>query len=151
MLASLVGLSNDKPEVKYYEGLEGLETMRDILIHSGAKAVDAVTTQQFVETTPDETADAHAQRLNKAGMKIRQIILTEEKGRATIKEMRGKTHLTLRYVTVPDSKDFGEVTLFKDSIALIAYLEKPYGFILKSRQISNTAKILFESYWKFSG
>jgi len=141
MLASLVSHSGDKPEVKYYEGTEGLEAMREILMNSGAKEMDIVTTNRHAL---DERG------LIKNAMHFRYIIVipNSEKNKDATKETKGKTTFDFRFVRTPDPKDFGEISVLKNHVALIVNSEKPYGFLVKSKQIANTARAMFEAYWQ---
>lgn len=148
MLSSLISLSGDKPEVKYYEGFEGLEAMRSILVGLAPKEMDVITTRHYVKSIPGESTAVHFYRMGEIGMKVRQAVFTQEKNKPTLKVKQGKGTFEYRYINVSDSKDFGEISIFGDHVALIAYLEKPYGFLVKSKQIANTARALFEAFWK---
>lgn len=149
MLASLVGLSGDKPEVKYYEGFEGLEAMRDILLQSGAKSLDSVTSQQYQKTVPLESTNKHEKKFHSKGIHNRAIYFTNQTDRPKYgKRTSGSGVTEFKNIQTNSVGDFGEVSVFGQYVALIVYMEKPYGFIVKSKQIAKTASAMFEAFWK---
>lgn len=144
-LQALIALSVDKPEVKYYEGLDGLDAMREKIFESGAKELRVIANiDQVRSVISEEDRALHSIRIKKHKIKGREILVSSKK------------------INLPDivpvgwvfkwAKDsaltgMGEITIFDDYISLISYQDKMYGFLLKSEMIAATAKTLFDTAW----
>ena len=147
ILQSLIAMSSDKPEVKYYEGMDGLETMRSILLNSGAKKMDIVASAQYEKTVSDESVVLHDYRLGKTGINVRDIFFSDSIKQKYLKKKIENSIVEFKFIQSVNTSDFGEIAIFNDNISLIAYLEKPYGFIITSKQVANTARAMFNGFW----
>lgn len=146
-LESLIAIAGEKPEVKYYEGLDGLETMRKAIFESKAKEFYAVINVAAVKNVvPESSMVLHSYRLKKSGIKGKQILITQDKKpfRPSI-ETKQFSHKIYR-----ENKEhhFAEIAIFGNYVALTAYLSVPYGFVLKSADVAGVARLLFSLAWE---
>jgi sugar-specific transcriptional regulator TrmB len=146
-LSSLISLTGEKPEVKFYEGLEGLEAMRKLLIGSRTKTLDVISTPHFEKVVPEESSALHDFRLGQMGLKAR-VIQVSDKGKAKNRtQQKGKSLFEFRYIPVKNIKDYAEIAIFGDNVSIVSYLDKPHGFLIKSKHAANTARVMFDAIW----
>lgn len=145
-LEALISLSVEKPEVKYYEGLEGLEAMKDIFFESKARKIDVVSSiEDQRRVVPEEKLLKHAARLYRSGVVGRTIILSKTEIDAP---MINFSSWEFRHLIPPKKiKLGGEIAIFSDYVSLVAYLNAPYGFLLRSAEIADTARMIFDGAW----
>lgn len=146
-LESLILMSKEKPEVKYYEGLEGLEVMREVFFTSKAKYLDVIYNQKAVkQTLPEASIVLFSYKVIKQGITGRQILLCgpDEK----IEFSQKATKFVNKLLITEDTSNFGEIAIFSDYIALTAYLDKPFGFLLRSKDLAGVARAMFDLAWE---
>jgi len=144
-LEALISLSADKPEVKYYEGLEGLDSMRAVLYESKIKTVDVVgETKTARSVIPEDSRLLHSAKLEKLKIGGRYIVLSNENDF----ELPPLGKNGWEYKLYKNENVFGaEIAIFGPYISFISYQDKPYGFMLKSENIAKTARLMFEAMW----
>src|SRR5690349_10276445 len=75
-LSALISVSGARPDVHYYEGAEGLQTMRAVLFSGGSKELRVIgSPEKFNEVVESDLAYVHNYRLEKSSVKIRQLVL----------------------------------------------------------------------------
>lgn len=145
-LESLIAISGEKPEVKLYEGLEGLEAMKAVLFESKAKHIDVIgVAEKLKQLIPEEVRVLHGIRVRKAGISGRQIVIGNSKNIGLPEILPGNWRFKL--LKGGNLKSAAEITIFGDYLTLIAYLNEPLGFLIKSKDIVGVAKILFDAAW----
>lgn len=144
-LEALISLSADKPEVKYYEGLEGLARMHENIFESKTKEIKIIASAESVrEVIPEEMRVLHNLRVKKAGIKGRILVVHEKKFEKPQVDFKNWEYKTLKKNHLNMS---GEIAIFGEYLSLISYQDKPYGFLVKSKDIAETARILFDLAW----
>ncbi|HMD81344.1 MAG TPA: helix-turn-helix domain-containing protein [Anaerolineales bacterium] len=145
-LESLIMLSKERPEVKYYEGFEGLEALREILLHSKAKEFVSICNQKALKQVVSEpSVVVHSYKIIKSGISGKQIILYSKNDRVSFTQKSSNIKHKLKLVK--DNSNLAEITIFENNVALLAYLDKPIGFLLKSKDIAGVARQLFDLAW----
>lgn len=142
-LHALISVVGARPEVNYYEGMEGLQTMRAVLF--SAKASDLMivgSPEKYEEAVSKDDIYLHDVHLRKSALKVRQIVLYGKNKKLS----PSAAGVVWKYLKV-DELEPGEIAIFGDYIALIAYLDKPYGFLIKSREVARIGKRLFDAAW----
>ncbi len=150
-LKSLITLSNDKPEVKFFEGLDGLDAMRDVLLSSKAKEMDVISTTQYDKIVSQASIEAFEERFSKAGITARSIKFSDNPKRKTVLSETGAVGTSKRvrkFIYSDAPGDFAEIALFQNYVSIIVYGDKPYGFLIQSKPVANTMKMMFEAFWK---
>lgn len=146
-LESLILLAKEKPEVKYFEGPDGLQALRDILLESKAKDFVSICNQKALKQVVTEASIIlHSYKLIKSGISGKQIILHSANEKIGFSQKTNK--IKHRLMLSKDISNLAEITVFGDRVALIAYLDKPIGFLLKSRDIANVGRQLFDLAWE---
>lgn len=147
-LSSLISLAGEKPEVKYYEGMEGLEAMRKVLFDSGIKQFDGVlgSLSALVKTVPEEMRVMYNLQTKKAGISGRQINLEGSGDKLTTTNAILKDKLKFKHFK-SKQKTKGEVSVFGEYASFIVYGDKPYGILIRSKDIATVLQTMFEIAW----
>lgn len=143
-LEALISVTGATPEVNYYEGLEGLRMMREVLFSVRASELMIVgSPEKYQEVVSRDQVHLHNFNLKNSPLKVRQIVLYAKKSDL---EPANK-NAVWKFLKVKELET-GEVSIFGDYVALIVYLDKPYGFLLKSKEIAMIIKKIFDTAWK---
>jgi HTH-type transcriptional regulator, sugar sensing transcriptional regulator len=152
-LEALVKIGGPRPSVRYYEGLQGLEAMRQILYRARhGEVLSALDIDGLRKRVSVENMRAH-QRLMKRydlGGRVLYTCSDETNEKILSESVSGKTHEHRRV----DHKDFpfaGEAVIFGDTVALISYSDEIAGSIIEHRDFARTMRSLYELAWKASG
>jgi len=149
-LLAIANTGNDlKPEVKFYQGQEGLKAVYEDTLSSGQKGDEILayfSAQDILSILPDYIMD-YLQRRIKKGIKMLAIVrdseMAQKHQRQDAKELR-------QTILLPKDK-FNltiEKNIYADKIALMSFRGWPMGIIIKSKQIANSERIIFELLWK---
>jgi sugar-specific transcriptional regulator TrmB len=145
-LHALISVTGARPDVNYYEGMEGLQTMRAVLLSAKATELLAISSpEKYAAAVGEDSAEIHALHLEKSGLKIRQIRIFKKNSKPTNPQIRGRNFQAK--ILISDDLETSEIAIFGDYIALLTYLDRPYGFLIKSKEIASIASKLFEAAW----
>ena len=145
-LESLISMAGEKPEVKYYEGLDGLEAMRKIIFESKAKDFCAIINVAAVKrVVPESAIVLHGYSLKKSAIKGRQILVVNDS--KSVQLTTESKHFSNRIYREKTTHNFAEIAIFSEYVVLTAYLNTPYGFVLKSSDVAGIARTLFNLAW----
>lgn len=150
-LESLISLTGEKLEVKYCEGWDGLEMLQNTLLNSGVNSFDVirygtVADAKFNKLPADKSIN-YGLELKKKGVASRQIIIAKP---ATLKNWRPFVYNPkVKSKVLPGSAthNSGEVAIFGDYVTVISYLDKPYGCLIKSKDVVQLMRLMFEAVW----
>lgn len=146
-LEALIAASGDKPEVKYYEGLEGLEAMREVLFESKEKRVDVIgSSDAYNRTIPEASRVFHSYEMKKRAIGGRQIFLSTYKKIIAI-EFVDKTKWQFKTLSKEDIPP-SELAVFGQHVSLVVYSDKPFGILIRSKEIAALARLMFEGTWR---
>lgn len=149
-LEALMSMSGEKPEVSYYEGLEGLEAIRTIIYESKARYVNVIACYEHVrENLPEENSVIHNYKLKKRNIPGRQINIIDNPKKHQIfsKNVIEQENWQVKNIYRSGFKFQGEIGVFNDYIGLVVHSQKPLGIVIKSRDLAATLEILFEIAW----
>ncbi|MCL5010791.1 MAG: hypothetical protein M1127_01080 [Patescibacteria group bacterium] len=142
------GDSDIKPEVKFYQGKEGIiAAYEDTLtscqkgdeILSFASAVDAYNFSDYL--------DGYVKRRTEKGIFMKVIA-------RNCKETlyyKARDKRSLRHIKIMSANELAisiEKNIYKDKVALMNFRGIPFGVIIRSPQIAKSEKEIFESIWK---
>jgi HTH-type transcriptional regulator, sugar sensing transcriptional regulator len=152
-LEALVKQGGPRPSVRYYEGLAGIEAMRQILYRCRREeVVSAVDLDLARRHLPEENIRAHQKQMKlfDLGGRVLYTCSDEANERILSKSLSEGSHEHRR---VPrDKYPFaGEIVIFGNTIALISYSDKIFGSIIEHKHFAGTARSLFELAWLAAG
>jgi len=149
-LKSLISITAEKPTVKYYEGYEGLETVRMDFVNSldtGDVIYAFVPIDDYIKSGLKEKGiDITKKRVNK-NIKMK-VIYTSKNGRQQdYEEKEGinlKEYLYIDYEKYPFS---GGMNIYGDKILMIDYKGKMGGVVIENATLANTLRCLSRCIW----
>jgi len=145
------GAGDERPVVRYFDGLEGLRAMRqEMVMYSQAG-------DTWFNFSPMDHLDAvfgrnellYTDQRKAKGIKSRTIFTTKsEKLKKEILESSKPESAERRFVTANLFPSASGMTIFRNRIAIGSFSGKVGGVIVESDQISNMMKNLFELAWQ---
>ncbi|MDP2669131.1 MAG: helix-turn-helix domain-containing protein [bacterium] len=151
-LGKLYVNAGDRPRVRFFEGLAGLETMLDefFKIKSDKKEILAITSvDDILHLSPSHLEKSIPQRV-KLGIHSK-LIYTSQKGdfhKNTDKEMLRESKFV-----APEKFPFSvDINIYGDSVGISALRGlKPFGIIIESKDIANSMRSVFSLAWNGIG
>lgn len=148
-LKSMFGLAGEKPQVRFFEGKEGLIKMQDELIRVNPKEVlDFVATGAVLNIFPDHMKKYSPRRVQK-GIKAK-VIYTDPRGEV-LKRHDEELLREAKYVSPEDFPFKSDITIYDDNIAMSALEGKTVGVIITHKELAESFKALFNLLWKYLG
>ncbi|MDD4990017.1 MAG: helix-turn-helix domain-containing protein [Candidatus Pacebacteria bacterium] len=148
LLAISKAESNIRPEVKFYQGKEGLKAVyEDTLAYcqKGDEILTCVSVNDFYNVLSDY-AQSYLQRRITKGINMRAITHDTEKA----KEHRANDKAELRQTKLLSKNTIQvsiEKNIYKDKVALMNFRGFQFGIIIKSPQIAKSEKAMFDLLW----
>lgn len=136
-------LSQERQEAEIFEGTKGIMAMLNALIEDGRKGDE----YRFFATFLEEKNEEIQKFFRKFDLKRAEKGLIV-KGIAPLKIKSlfvGRKVLKIKFVNFPIPSD---ISIFKNKVALIAWGDKPVGYLIRSPQIYSMFKNFFESIWE---
>ncbi len=136
----------EKPRVRFYEGLEGLEAMRNDLLK--IKELDILSvfslddTKQLLHT---EHTEPFRKKLLERKAKNRFIFTSSEPPSGIPSAWEGRRVPKDRF---PFS---GEITIYGNCVAMLSFRGKLLGVIVESQGLAETMRAIFELAWETAG
>ena len=149
-LEAMVKSGLPRPSVRYYEGLMGLEAMRQILYRSRRDEVlSALDLDGLRRHISIENLRAHQRQMRTYDLGGRILYTCSDPGNEEMlsRSASGKTH-EHRRVSHEVFPFAGEVVIFGNTVALISYSDRIVGSIVEHRDFARTMRSLFELAWK---
>ncbi len=145
-LEALLESAGDRPKVSFYEGIEGLEAMRETIFESGAdKMEDVISYDDLRHLLPEEHWKKHNKKLDSKKIKGRALF-TSESGSENPNDSTGMwAYKKLPHKLFPMH---GELTVYGEQVAMIALRGKLVGVIIKSKEMATMVRTLFDLAWK---
>jgi len=142
-LHALISVSGSRPDISYFEGSEGLQTMRAVLFGTKASELLVIGSPvKYQKVVGREMSVIHSDNLTRSKIQVKQIVLhTGQRPDMTVKTAK------YRFIKTKEVEP-GEIAIFGNYISLIVYLDSPQGFLIKSAELASVARILFASAWK---
>ncbi len=148
-LEGMFNLAGEKPQVRFFEGKEGLMKMQDELIRVSPKEVIGfAATGPILNIFPDHVKKYSSRRVKK-GIKAKTIY-TDPRG-AVLKRNDEEMLREAKYVSPEEFPFKSDITIYNDNIALSALEGKTVGVIITHKELAESFKALFNLLWKYLG
>lgn len=139
----------DKPQIQYFEGMEGLLAAREIFMNENGEFVqilpidDANAVAELVEKRPD-----HLQVLTEQHIPSRALYVT-----ANPDAIRSGSypHAQVRTVSTSKFPVHAEMSIRGNHIFLFTFLPNVLTVIIANKTLSDTMRALFEMAWESQG
>jgi HTH-type transcriptional regulator, sugar sensing transcriptional regulator len=139
-----------RPSVRYYEGLQGLEAMREILYKNRRfEILNAANVNISEEFLPRENLEAHRRMLKLYDIRGRLLYTCSDKLHEELFAAAPTDSLWQRRRLPADRFPFhGEVVIFGDHVAFISYAGRVSGALIEHAHFALSMKTIFEMAWK---
>lgn len=149
LLAMASTESDIKPEVKFYQGKEGLKAVYEDTLESCQKGDELAayfSAEDVYNFLPDYTPTYVKRRASK-GIKSKGIGLDSKMARKhkarDKKELRRSKLVSKQELPISIEKN-----IYKDKVAFMNFRGFPFGVIVKSPQIAKSERAIFELLWE---
>ncbi len=148
-LTTMFNMSDHKPQVRFFEGKEGLLKMHSELLKSKTDEVVSFTSaDSLIKTFPDYPKTLSSKRV-KLGIKSRLIYTNV--GEPVLKKYDDNMLRETKYVS-PDKFPFkSDVAIYGDNIGISALEGKVVGVIITHKELANSFRALFNLLWNSIG
>ena len=144
-LKEIFELAEDKPHVRFFEGIEGLQRMQDAFLSTKDKTILAIASLDDVFRVFPQHPKAYAPRRVKKGIHSR-LIYTTSQG-AFLKKDDTEMLREAKYI-VPEKFTFSvDMTIYDDKVAIAALKGKLSGVIIQNSEIADSFRGIFELLW----
>lgn len=149
-LEALVKSGGPRPSVRYYEGLQGLEAMRQILYRARRDEVlSAVDLDSLRKHVSIENLRAHQKQMKLYDLGGRVLYTCADPSiEETVSQSASAATHEHRRVAREQFPFAGEVVIFGNTVALISYSDRIIGSIVEHKDFARTMRSLFELAWK---
>jgi len=147
-LRSLYNLSDSKPRIRYYPGLEGYKAVYEDTLTATTELFGIYSVQDIIDVLGKEYVDKVVERRIKAGITL-QVIRSRER---EIPGVYPNTDQELREVRLaPAGMVFPIVTyVYDDKVIFLSSKKELFGLIMESQDIAQANKNYFEALWQIS-
>lgn len=144
-LENIFNLAGDKPQVRFFEGREGLVKMQDELIGSKAKETLGISSADAVLKIFPQHIKNYSSRRVKSGIRAK-LIYTNSSG-DILKRQDDELLRETKYVP-PDKFPFkSDINVYGDNIAISAMEGKAVGVIITHKELADSFRALFNLLW----
>jgi len=149
-LKSLYNITETKPKIRFYEGVNGaIAVYEDILasIPDTSEILSYTGITGLFKDFPEDYAQSFFDRRVRRNISTRIIALDSEESRKWQK--RGEFELRDIVLLPKEQFDFfGDTEIYGDKIALISYKENFMAIVVESKEIAKMQRFVFELAWK---
>lgn len=144
-LSLIYTLTNARPTVRFYEGAEGIRTLRRESWHTKAdEVVGFVTLDQLPAVFGTSEREFSMERV-RHGIRSR-VIYTSKKG-SREDATNPKLLREARFVSPKQFPFESDVSVYGDTVSLVSMTGKLSGVVVTSQSIANTMRAIFELAW----
>ncbi len=147
-LLTLFNLGDAKPEVRFFEGKEGLLRMEEEFLKAKEKNMIGIMSLDDVLNVFPESSDSYTKRRIKKGIHTRSIY-TYSKG-PIFKDSDPATLRESKFIS-PEKLPFNvDITVYDDIVAIAALRGRVSGAMIRHQEIANSFKNFLNLIWNFA-
>jgi predicted transcriptional regulator len=145
-LMALYNAEGAKPQVRYLEGLDGLQTVRENFLRAGGEFIQIVPFD-LVGSVPEviEKREQHLQQLAATNAPYRALLITKETDFAQVPALPNGE---VRLVPAEKFPIHGEITVRGNSVYLYSYKSAILAVIIVSQELADAVRALFDLAWQ---
>jgi sugar-specific transcriptional regulator TrmB len=148
-LRLMYGKADNKPKVKYFEGVEGLKALQDEYLKVKSKQIDNVLNLDNVFSIMPGVLNDYTPRRIEKGINSRFMYISKKEADQRFKsvdkqKLRESKHIP--YNIFPFNAD---ISIFDNKIALEAYSNKNQiiGVLIEDKEIADSFRAMFNFIW----
>lgn len=151
-LPELMGLHDQtgkRPRVRFFEGIEAVKAIYEDTLTAKTEILNYANSREVRDHWPEYDDEYVAERVRRK-IPLRGIAPDDDYGRRVHEEDRK----TLRQIRLIDPKKLNftnEIKIYDDKVAMISFEKEVFGVLIKSDDMANTQRAIFEMAWQFAG
>ena len=148
-LRSLYGSADNKPKVKYYEGIAGLKILWGEYLKVKSKKIDNILSWDNALSIFSDVDIFYTSKRVSKGIQSR-FLYTSKKGHNRKLEESDKRELRKSKFIPYDKFPFeADISIFDNKVAIESYGDKrkAYGFLVEDENSANSLRMMFEFVW----
>lgn len=154
-LKSLRGAEYKRPEVRFFQGWEGVRHVYDDTLTAKTEILNFANSAVVRAFWPEYDEEYVTKRV-KRGIHLRGIAPDDETGR----RVHGQDKKMMREIRLVSAKDFdftNEIHVYDHKVAICSYpsgslrADDAFGVIIESKEVAETQRQIFEMAWRFAG
>ncbi|MBU0648685.1 hypothetical protein KJ969_01065 [Patescibacteria group bacterium] len=146
-LLAIYAAQEHKPRVRFFEGLEGVQSIQQDILASGGKYMDsAIDVDEYRKHYRDEDFLDYRKKLEQKKLKHRIIFTTQGPPPYEKSEIE-RLNMQVKYLPKEKFIFPGEMNLYGDRVALFTYKGKVIGVIIESVGINQMLRALYNLAW----
>jgi len=153
-LRSLQKAKERKPNVRFFEGWEGLRHVYNDSLTAKTEILNFANSAVVRTFWPHYDDEYVAERVRR-GIRLRGIAPDDETGQ----RVHGEDHARLREIRFVPQEEFdftNEINIYDHKVAICSYSSNPkneqdlFGVIIESKEVAETQRQIFEMAWRYS-
>jgi sugar-specific transcriptional regulator TrmB len=150
-LKSLRGAKERKPNVRFFEGWEGIRHVYEDTLTAKGELLNFANSAVVRRHWPNYDEEYVAERVRR-GIRLRGIAPDDEAGR----KVHGEDRKRLREIRLVPAKDFdftNEINIYDHKVAICSFGTESamFGVIIESIEVAETQRQIFEMAWRYGG
>lgn len=147
-LKALAAGAKEKPTVRFYEGMEGLISMRqDLLRFRNIRLQVVQAKDDYYSVVPVELRKQQNKSLTEHGVRSRTIFTFRE----PFIPPEGTSFIEFHQVPKEQFPFSGEIAIYDDRVSMVTYKTRPIGVIIHSKDLAQTMRAFYDLAWEGSG
>lgn len=139
--------SGERPRVRFFDGIEGLRTMQDEFLKSGAEAVNSFSSADDISRIFPQSDEYISKKLKKQ-ISLR-LIYTSSRG-AFLKDSDSKSMRESRYIPPDKFPVSCDISIYKNTVSVSVLKNKIFGILIENQEIADSMRSFFEMAWEDS-
>lgn len=136
----------ERPKVRFFEGSEGIRSMREDLANNKSKKIlSFVNYQKLMEYSSDDAIKYMKARIDQ-GVEV-DVIYTSKDGPS---DLMGRADQLRKAKFIPH-EEFplkADMSIYENKVVIEGYKDKLIGIIIESQEIAESMRTIFENLWK---
>lgn len=148
-LVNIFNLAGEKPQVRFFEGKEGLTKMQGELLRSKAKEVVSFSSADgILKIFPDHPKTQSPKRVQKG---IRSRLIYTNSGGPILKRRDDEMLREAKYISSDKFPFKSDVAIYGNNIGISALEGKVVGVIITHNELADSFRALFDLLWDSLG
>ncbi len=146
LLNAVYNSRSEKPQIRYFEGAEGVRTVRELLGEESGECIQIVPVDRFESVTEilDRRTD-HFDDLKAASVPFRSLMVMDAPDPDRVPRVPNSQ---MRVIPAADFPVRAEITVRGNTVLLFSYKANLLSVIVKSEEFAETLRALFNLAWK---
>ena len=149
-LGGLYNLANNKPGVRFFEGLDGIkEMLNNTFINNTQKELRTFTDLAgYSDALGEWNASYYAPKRKELGIRLQGIVTNHPKALEFLKNYEATDITEVLFIDNTVFPLASEINIYEDQVSIITFSKvTPVGILINNKDIATTMKSIFQFAW----